>query len=146
MLHKRTTFHIKCPVKWRLFTPKTPIKVDFTSKCLIKWRLFTPIFQFNRNYSVADRHRPSHDVANNNGVIQNAKTDDPTGCVISKNRARTYCMCRVKQLRPTYMYTHTRQKNCHSGSLVLSCDTVTRVWVSAADLLYWNYPTRRFSK
>jgi len=28
---------------------------------------------------------------------------------------------------------HTRQKNCHSGSLVLSCDTATRVSVSAAD-------------
>ena len=29
--------------------------------------------------------------------------------------------------------THTRQKNCHSGSLVLSCDTATRIWVSVAD-------------
>ena len=38
-----------------------------------------------------------------------------------------------KQFRPTYTYTHTRQKNCHSGSLVLSCDTATRVWVSVAD-------------
>jgi len=28
---------------------------------------------------------------------------------------------------PTYTYTHTRQKKCHSGSLVLSCDTATRV-------------------
>ena len=28
-----------------------------------------------------------------------------------------------KQFRPRYTYTHTRQKNCHSGSLVLSCDT-----------------------
>ena len=29
----------------------------------------------------------------------------------------------------TRTYTHTRQKNCHSGSLVLSCDTAmpTRV-------------------
>ena len=32
-----------------------------------------------------------------------------------------------KQFRPTYTFTHTRQKNCHSGSLVLSCDTATRV-------------------
>ena len=32
-----------------------------------------------------------------------------------------------QQFRPTYAYTHTRQKNCHSGSLVLSCDTATRV-------------------
>ena len=38
-----------------------------------------------------------------------------------------------KQFRPTYTYTHTRQKNCHSGSLVLSCDTATRLWVSVAD-------------
>jgi len=37
------------------------------------------------------------------------------------------------QFRPTCTYTHTRQKNCHSGSLVLSCDTATRVWVSVAD-------------
>jgi len=33
----------------------------------------------------------------------------------------------LKQFTPTYTYTHTRQKNCHSGSLVLSCDTATRV-------------------
>ena len=32
-----------------------------------------------------------------------------------------------KQFRPTYTYTLTRQKNCHSGSLVVSCDTATRV-------------------
>jgi len=32
-----------------------------------------------------------------------------------------------KQFRLTYTYTHTRQKNCHSGSLVLSCDTATRL-------------------
>ena len=34
-----------------------------------------------------------------------------------------------KQFRPTYTYTHARQKNCHSGSLVLglSYDTATRV-------------------
>jgi len=38
-----------------------------------------------------------------------------------------------KQFRPTYTYTHTRQKNCHSESLVLSCDTATRVWVSVTD-------------
>jgi len=29
-----------------------------------------------------------------------------------------------KQFKPTYTYS---QKNCHSGSLVLSCDTATRV-------------------
>ena len=38
-----------------------------------------------------------------------------------------------KQFRPTYTYTHTRQKNCHSESLVLSSDTATRVWVSVTD-------------
>ena len=32
-----------------------------------------------------------------------------------------------KQFRPTYTYTHIRQKHCHSESLVLSCDTATRV-------------------
>ena len=25
---------------------------------------------------------------------------------------------------PTYTYTYTLQKNCHSGSLVLSCDLI----------------------
>ena len=35
-----------------------------------------------------------------------------------------------KQFGPIHTrrsYTRTRQKNCHSGSLVLSCDTATRV-------------------
>jgi len=32
-----------------------------------------------------------------------------------------------KQFRPTYTFTHTREKKCHSASLVSSCDTATRV-------------------
>jgi len=34
---------------------------------------------------------------------------------------------------------HTRQKKCHSGSLVLSCDTATRVWVSVADWCFRSH-------
>jgi len=64
--------------------------------------------------------------------------DLPTRGVVLKNKwgtpkTRLRQSFFKKQFRPTYTYTHTCQKNCHSGSLLLSCDTATRVWVSVAD-------------
>ena len=40
------------------------------------------LFKFHRNCSVVERHRRSRDAANNNGVFQNAKTDDPTERIV----------------------------------------------------------------
>jgi len=59
----------------------------------------------------------------------------PRGVVLKKKwgRLKQDLAKDFKQFRPTYTYTHTRQKNCHSGSSVLSCDTATRVSVSVAD-------------
>jgi len=62
--------------------------------------------------------------------LADRQTDTEEGCSPKKRsggRLKQDLDKAFKQFRPTYTYTHTRQKNCHSGSLVLSCDTATRV-------------------
>jgi len=54
------------------------------------------------------------------------------GCIPKKEVGTRTPETRLKQrffkrFRSTYTYTYTRQKNCHSGSLVLSCDTATEI-------------------
>ena len=53
--------------------------------------------------------------------------------ISNHNRARTYCTVCVG-LNNLGLHTHTRWKNCHSGSLFLSCDTATNISIS--DALY----------
>ena len=62
--------------------------------------------------------------------VRTARPDLDHGCSLKKKWGTPETRLRqrfFKQFRLTYTYAHTRQKNCHSGSLVLSCDTATRV-------------------
>ena len=43
-----------------------------------------------------------------------------------------------KQFRPTYTYTHTRQKNCHSGSLVVLRYSYSCLSVCSRSMQQWT--------
>jgi len=68
----------------------------------------------------------------------------PRGVVLKKKWGTPET--RLKQRFLNSLGLHTRQINCYSGSLVLSCDTATRVWVSVRSVvgLYflWQLLTR----